>query len=327
MDKKMISILIAVLAGFFIIEDVLAQSKYPERPIEQIIPVPAGSVTDIQSRLIGEFLSKYLGQPVVPMNRPGAAGAIGGNAMAKSKPDGYTIATLVPSQATPEYLISRENFQYTSKTIQPVAQYLAYHPGTLVTRYSDPWKSAKEFVEYAKMNPNKLKWGHIGRGAYFHVIGSKFIREAGIKMLDVVFHSDGHMMAAILGNHIDSAFIIWGPGLVPHIEGKKLKGLLYTSPRRSDQIPDLPWADELGYPTGKVESYCGVFVPKGTPKEIITKLSETVKRITEDNEFKARAAKLYFREQYRDTNDFADEVEFIGKSLFELGKEAGLEYR
>lgn len=321
MRKDISVILIILLTLPFVGGYALAQGKYPERPIDMIVAFAAGASQDVTDRAVAEFLTKYLKQPIVVTNKPGGGGSIGGNALARAKPDGYTIAVFNTSQANPDCMMDRERFTYKPGDLRPVAQFSFSVPGIYV-KNDAPWNSLKELAAYAKKNPDRLKWGHSGRGGQWWMTGSLFVRQAGIKMLDVPFQGDGQNLAALLGNHIDMSILTAGSQIAEQVKAKKIRPLCVATPVKYDLMPDAPSSTEAGYPID-VRAYVGIFVPKATPEAVVAKLIEVTKKTTEDSQFKEKMRQMSVPILFRGGKDFETHVkeygEFKCKSLKELG--------
>jgi len=322
MYNKMVFILAIMLIYSFSTGSAMAQKKYPEKPIQAIVAYTPGGSTDAAARLLAEFLKKYLGQPVIAVNKPGGGAAIGANELFKSKPDGYTIGIFNENAPFPELQINPGRYIYKAEDIQGVAQSAGYVPA-LFTRYDAPWKSLEELIDFAKKNPNVLKWGHPGRGGLMWIIGNLFIQQTGIKALEVPFDNDALAIAGILGNHIDMSVSIYSPVPIAQLEAKKIRVLCLATQRRVDLWSNLPTAEELGYPFGVPDVYLGTFVPKGTPKEVIAILSGAIKKVNEDPEFKEKMEKIGFPVVYRDTKDFEILIENYAKIKYSLLKKLG----
>jgi tripartite-type tricarboxylate transporter receptor subunit TctC len=322
MYNKMVFILAIMLIYSFSTGSALAQKKYPEKPIQAIVAYPPGGSTDAAARLLVEFLKKYLGQPVIAVNKPGGGAAIGANELFKSKPDGYTIGIFNENAPFPELQINPGRYIYKAEDIQGVAQSAGYVPA-LFTRYDAPWKSLEELIDFAKKNPNVLKWGHPGRGGLMWIIGNLFIQQTGMKVLEVP-SSDAEGFAALLGNHIDMFVSIYSSIPIAQVEAKKMRILCLATQKRVDIWPDLPTAEELGYPFGVPDVYLGTFVPKGTPKEAIAILSGAIKKVSEDLEFKEKMKKIGFPAVYRDTKDFEILIENYARIKYNFLKKLGI---
>lgn len=321
MHRK-IGLYLTVMLSFSLADGIaLAESNYPEKSIEALVAYAAGAGVDVAARAVAEGLTKYLKQPVVIVNKPGGSGAIAGNALAKAKADGYTIGMFNPGQPTPECNENPENFVYKTGDLRPVAQYTTKYAGIFV-KYDDPWKSAGELVEYAKKNPAKLKWGHNGHGGMFWINGSLFAQSAGIKMLDIPFQGDGENLAALLGNHINMAVLSVAAGIIDQLAAKKIRALFVAAPERCSLLPDVPSANEVGYPTGS-PVYNGIFVPKGTPENVVSKLTQATQHVTQDGQFKEKFEKLYLPVDYRNIKDFERAVNKFGEFRCEVLKMLG----
>jgi tripartite-type tricarboxylate transporter receptor subunit TctC len=322
MYNKMVFILAIMLIYSFSTGSALAQKKYPEKPIQAIVAYPPGGSTDAAARLLVEFLKKYLGQPVIAVNKPGGGAAIGANELFKSKPDGYTIGIFNENAPFPELQINPGRYIYKAEDIQGVAQSAGYVPA-LFTRYDAPWKSLEELIDFAKKNPNVLKWGHPGRGGLMWIIGNLFIQQTGMKVLEVP-SSDAEGFAALLGNHIDMFVSIYSSIPIAQVEAKKMRILCLATQKRVDRWPDVPTVGEVGYPLEETEPYLGIFVPKGTPKEVVAKLSSAIKKTMEDPEYIEKARKAGVEPYYRDTKDFEEFAQKVGKAKWDIFKKFGL---
>jgi tripartite-type tricarboxylate transporter receptor subunit TctC len=181
-----------------------------------------------------------------------------------------------------------------------------------------------EFVDHAKKNPQKLKWGHSGRGNLWWTIGTTFSKVAKIQMLDVPFQGDGPNMAALLGGHVDMSILTCGARAIGQIKANKIKPLAITVPQRHHLVPDVANVDELGYALGIPAPYLGTFVRSGTPKGIVSKLSESIGKVTENPDYKKKLEKLGMPIWYRKTEDFSKLVRDFGQVQFRLLKELGV---
>lgn len=322
MRSRVHLISIVFLVCFFASVCVFAQSKYPERPIQIVCGSPPGAYADIAVRLLADTMTKYLGQQVLVLNKTGAGGFIAGAYVVNSKADGYTIFVGATSNANPEYQVYFKKTSYTSKDLLRVANF-----GGFVTLFcvnaESPWHSMKEVLEYAKNNPNKLKWGHSGVGNLYWAYGVLVTKEAGVRMQDVPFQGDAETLVALVGKHIDIGILSYGGTLDEQIKAKKLRPLFSFYNRRIEDLPDIPTAKELGFKQLLEHSILGIYAPKGTPEDIIVKLSETIRKATEDAEYRAKNEKLRMAVQYMDTKEFceceADNVDRMRKLFKEMG--------
>ncbi len=258
----------------------LAWGEYPERPITLIINYSAGGGIDLTIRALAKKAEKLLGQPVIPVNKPGSGGIIGIGALATSKPDGYTIGALT----------------YSSLAIAPHIYDVAYNPlkdfeyimahGRLIygpsVRADSPFKTLKDLMQYAKANPGRIKYGVQGLSVPNN-IGMIYLAKAeGIKWEPVVFKTVAEEVSACLGGHIDIT-VSDPPNVLPHIKAGKLRLLVSVSGIRWKWVPDVPTAKEMGY-NFTVESWTGLGAPKGVPKPIMDKLREVFRKSFDDPE-------------------------------------------
>lgn len=323
MKEKIFAVTVFVVVISFFPGFVFAQGRYPERPIQAIVPYGAGSSTENTARLIGEFLQKDLGQPLVVINKPGAGGAIAGNELFKSKPDGYTVGIFNINNTIPESSMNPERFIYKNKNLQPVVQY-SFFPPMIAVRDDAAWKSLPEVIESAKKAPNTIRWGHHGRGSPYWTIGNIIFHHAGIKMLDVPFAGDGPHLIALLGGHVNISVMTYSATNHEQVKAKKIRVLAVPAKKRYESIPDIPTVEELGFPPQDIEIFLGIFVPQGTPGEIIAILNDSIKKVTEQPEFKERMEKMGFPVLYRNTKTFEEAVERAGKKQFEIFKRMGI---
>jgi tripartite-type tricarboxylate transporter receptor subunit TctC len=256
--------------------NLLAQAGYPNRPIRYICPWPAGGSTDAVVRAICDSASKTLGQPIVVDNKAGAGGSFGANELVSAKPDGYTIAQL------PHIVFRMPHMQKTQfdtlKDFTWIACLTGYTFG-LVVPTSSPFKTIKDYVDYARANPEKLSYGHTGLGTSPHLAMEEFAQKAGIKLTNVPFKGNADNMQAILGGHTMSASDATGWG--PHVESGKLRLLATYGSKRTKRWPTVATLDELGYKTVS-DSPFGVCGPKGMDAGITKIIHDAFKKTLED---------------------------------------------
>jgi tripartite-type tricarboxylate transporter receptor subunit TctC len=321
MYRKSGLVFVVVVVLCFIGGNAFAQGKFPERPIQALVSYPAGGSVDTGARIIAEFMQKYLKQPVVVVNKPGAGSALAGNELFRSKPDGYTIGMFTSGATTPESGMNPDRFLYKQKELQGVAQWSG-NCTTLISKYDAPWKNLKEFVNYAKENPSKLKWSHQGRGNRDWMVGTLIIQKAGIKMLDVPSAGAGESMAALLGNNIDMAVTSFGSMIMGQMDAKKIQVLGFDMKLESQ--PDIPSFKELGYDLNMPTNYIGTFVPRGVPAEVIAKLNEAILNATKDPEVRAKFTKMGMPVWYNNGKDLDQLVDDFAKFQLKTLKELGV---
>src|SRR5512138_3447265 len=270
---------------------VSGQDKYPDRPITIVAPFPPGGVADLTARPVAAAMEKVLKNPVVVVNKTGAAGAVGMAFVANAKPDGYTLLMALSSiSIIPEAdkLFDRKP-AYTMDQLVPIAL-ISADPTVFVVRADRPWKSVKEFVDDAKKRPNQIAYSSSGIYGTLHMAMEMFVHSAGIQLKHVPTAGAAPALTALLGGHVDC--MAAGPAVaLPQIKAGKLRALAGWGEKRLEAMPDLPTFKELGY-DAEFYIWAGMFAPRGTPEPVMRKLRETVKRAIDEPEFKAAMAKM-----------------------------------
>jgi tripartite-type tricarboxylate transporter receptor subunit TctC len=251
-------------------------AAWPSKPIKVIVNFPPGGAADQLARAIGLPLQETLGQPVVVENRAGANGNIGGDLVAKSPPDGYTLLMSSGGMVSVNpHIYPRMSFDPT-KDLVPVAaaaRVLVY----LVTKPSIPANNIREFIAYVKANPGKLSFGSPGTGSSPHLAGEMFKSQAGLFALHVPYRGAAPALQDLLGGQLDFFF---DPGIgLQHVKSGKLKLLAVGSPKRSPMFPDVPTLDEAGLKGFDADTVFGFYAPAGTPQEVVTRLNREINRI------------------------------------------------
>ncbi len=281
--------LLVIVAG---VQQAAAQEPYPSRPISLIVPFPPGGVADLTARPVAAAMEKALKQPVGVVNKTGAAGAVGMQFVATSKPDGYTLLLALSSiSIIPEAdkLFGRPP-AFTVDQFAPVAL-ISADPTILVVRAESPWKTAKEFVEDAKKRPNQISYSSSGIYGTLHMAMELLSHAAGIKLRHVPYGGAGPALTALLGGHVDA--LASGPSVVlPQIKAGKLRALAGWGDKRVAALPDVPTFKELGYPEAEFYIWAGLFAPKGTPEPVLAKLREAARAGVADPDFKSAMDKL-----------------------------------
>jgi tripartite-type tricarboxylate transporter receptor subunit TctC len=250
---------------------------YPSQPIKMIVPFTAGGTTDILARTIGQKLSESLHQPVIVENRPGAGGNIGADAVAKAKPDGYTILMgTIGTQAINTSLYSKMPYD-SARDFAPVTL-VAIVPNVLMVHPSVPAKNVKELIALAKAKPGQLNFASSSTGGSPHLSGEMFKQMTGVDIVHVPYKGSAPAITDLLGGQVTLMFDNLPSGL-PQVKAGKLRALGVTSARRSPAAPDIPTIAESGVPGYEVDSWFGILAPAGTPAEIVNKLNAEIVRI------------------------------------------------
>src|SRR5881296_4709635 len=269
-----------------------AQESYPTRPITLVAPFPPGGVADLTARPVAASLEKFLKTPVGVVNKTGAAGAVGMQYVATSRPDGYTLLLALSSiSIIPEAdkLFGRPP-AFTVDQFASIAL-ISADPTILVVPADKPWKTAVEFVEDAKRRPGQISYSSSGVYGTLHMAMELLSHAAGIKLRHVPYAGGGPALTAVLGGHVDA--LASGPAVVlPHIKAGKLRALAGWGDKRVVALPEVPTFKELGFPDAEFYIWASVFAPKGTPEPVLAKLRDALRAAVNDADFKGAMDKL-----------------------------------
>jgi tripartite-type tricarboxylate transporter receptor subunit TctC len=267
--------LIALLA--VVIPLAAEAQEWPSRPLRFIVPFPAGGSTDVAARLIGEHLSRTLGQQIVVENKSGASGVVGAEAAAKSAPDGYTILIGTDQVATWQHLF-KLNFDPV-KDLTPVVQ-LSRQPVVLAVHPSLGPTTLAELIALAKQRPG-MSYATSGVGSQQHIAAQWFAQIAGIKLDHVPYRGGGQAINDLVAGHVKIASLGSSP-LIPHYKAGILRLLAQTTKDRSPSLPDVPTYQEAGVKGLVLDQWLGVFVPVGTPPAIAERLNDVTNKALAD---------------------------------------------
>lgn len=284
--------LLTFILGMFLVETILIQpavAKYPTRPIEIVCLFTAGGATDVLARLIGGTASKYLGQPMVVVNKPGASGSIAAADVINSPPDGYKLAIL--STTYFGLTIKSQKIPFDPSHLAPLASFLEYQTG-LGVRGDSPWKTLDDLLTYGRKNPGKIRWVHAGRGSMTHIQGLLLFKKAGVQTIDLPQPGLPEIVSGILGGHVDAAVQSYG-NFIDLVKTGKMRYLTFFRDQRYTRDPNIPCSTELGFPEpAKITVSWGLFVHKDTSEEIKKTLMDAFKWTYEQPEFKKGADNL-----------------------------------
>ena len=261
---------------------------YPSRPISLVVFLPAGAVPDLISRLIGDALTKRLGQPIIIDNRPGAGGNIALQAVARAPADGHTLLLLASPHAVNVTLYPSNPVSMT-KDIVPIAS-LNRDTFVLLVNPAFPVKTVAEFIAYAKANPGKINLSSNGTGNLTHLAGELFKIATGVDVLHVPYRGSPPALAALTAGDVQAGFDTVGT-CRPLIQSGKIRALGVSSLARVPTLPDVPpIADTV--PGYNVIGWLGVGAPKGTPLEIVQRLNKEINAVLADPAVTSRMAEL-----------------------------------
>lgn len=256
-----------------------AQQSYPTRPVRIIVPSAAGGGTDSTTRLIAPKLAEYLGQQVVVENRAGAAMIIGGEAVARAAPDGYTLLTGISTLTINPFMHKNMPFDAV-KDFAPVSQFI-WLPNALVGHPSVPARTLKELIAFIKARPDRLQYASAGVGSNLHLCMEMFLSMTGLKMIHVPYRGSGQAIADLVAGYVP--FMITNMiTATTQIKAGKLHPYGVTSAKRAASAADIPTIAEQGVPGYEAVQWYGLLAPAGTPREIIAKLNAGVVRTLQD---------------------------------------------
>ena len=313
-----ISFAVVLLLTTTVIGVSVAKEKFPTQPVTLIISWSPGGGQDLTARALQPLVEKALGKSVVVVNKPGGGASIGFNHVADSKPDGYTILQASPSISILKYTM-KAGVDY--KRYEPII-FGAYTPAAVLVKADAPWNNLKEFLDYAKANPGKLRVGNSGHGAIWHISALAIEHAAGVQITHVPFKGTSPSIPSILGGHIDA--ILAGFGDTMHlVKGGKLKYLGVAAPERSKFAPELQTCKELGMDVEMI-SYYSWLAPKGTPRKRVKILHDAFKKALESKSFKEYTEKQGITIAIKGSKGFAQFLDKEDKKFRELITIAGI---
>jgi tripartite-type tricarboxylate transporter receptor subunit TctC len=286
MFKKVIT----VAAAFGLVSGAALAQSYPTKPITLIVPFAAGGPTDVISRIVGEHMSKTLGQQIVVENVAGAGGTTGITRGAQSTADGYTIMMghMGTHGAAPALYA---NLKYDpTKDFEPIGM-AAGTPILIVAKKDLAPKNLKEFVEHLKTNQDKVNQAHAGIGSVSHITCTMLNSQLGVKTTQVAYSGTGPALNDLVSGQVDYMCdqIV---NLVEQIKGGAIKAYAIATPERSPALPDVPTTKEAGMPEYQVTAWNAMFAPKGTPKDVVAKLTDALAKALDDENTRKRLLDL-----------------------------------
>lgn len=264
----------AALAAVAFVGSATAQQGYPNKPITWVVPFTPGGQATTAARVLQKVFIEKIGQQVIIDNRPGAGGIIGAEYVMSAEPDGYTLfyGSSGPMGILPKL---HKKISYDPvKNFEPIAA-VAISPLVLLIPPGKPYKTFKEFVDYARKNPGKLNYSSVGIGSTHHLGGELLSLEIGTKMTHVPYKGSAPAVIDLLAGRIDVAFDNYAP-TKPHIDAGKLIPLGVAAQKRLTSLPDVPTLGELGFPDVQMASWSSFAAPAGTPQAIIDKLANAL---------------------------------------------------
>jgi tripartite-type tricarboxylate transporter receptor subunit TctC len=312
-----------VIIGLFltlilVVSAPLQAAEFPTKEVQIIIPWAAGGATDLIFRALAATTGKYLGKAVIVVNRPGGAGAVGYTEAAQAKPDGYTLVSAI----TPLTILPHQvKTAYTYKNFEPIINVVS-DPGMFLVRSDAPWKSLKEFLDYAKKNPDMITVGNSGAGGGVHLIALAFERTAGVKFNHIPFAGGGPSVTALLGGHVN-AVSVSPPEGIEHVKAGKLKIIALFAEKRFELFPNVPTVKEQGVDF-VMGQWRGLVASKGAPPDVIKKLHDAFKKGMDDPVFQKNAKDMAINLHYLGPEAFgklmAHDHDFFGDLIKAMKK-------
>lgn len=279
---KRFSGILLFTASLVVASSACAQSaiNYPARPVRLLIPFVPGGSTDFVARVMQSRLIDELGQPIVIDNRPGAAGNIAVEIVARAPADGHTVlfgnvGTIAINPALfRDFPVDTVRDLACVSIIADVASMLTVHSAV-------PASTVEEFIRYAKSRPGQINYASSGAGSPGRLSMEFFMHQAGINLVHIAYKGAGGVASALLAGEVQASFVAV-PAVLPHIKSGKLKGLAVKGTKRVAALPDLPTMVDLGFPEFQVDSWQGIYVPAGTPAPVVAKLRAAIIKVIDD---------------------------------------------
>jgi tripartite-type tricarboxylate transporter receptor subunit TctC len=316
----LITLLSVGLACILLSGAVFAQEKYPSKPISLTVGYRAGCTTDLTARALAEGASKYLGQKIVVSNKPGGSATVALVSVKAQKPDGYNLCVMGSTQVRNQYM--RDVPYSLERDFTPVIHYMSYHFG-LVVRADSPWKTLKEFLDYAKANPGKIVYGFSALGTPQHFIMERLTWAEDIQWRKIPFGGGLHAVMALLGGHIEA--VSQGPDWVPYVDAGQLRLLATYGKKRMPKYPNVPTLIELGYNFTE-PGFNAMVAPKGISPEKLNILAKAFKKVCDDpeSEFNKVMNKFGLPVDYKSPEEFAKYLKEFDKECQVVIRKAGL---
>ncbi|MCA0243592.1 MAG: tripartite tricarboxylate transporter substrate binding protein [Proteobacteria bacterium] len=256
------------------------QAAYPDRPVKLVVGFPAGQATDLVARVLAEKLAKSMGQPFIVENKPGQGASLGVGSVAKSAPDGYTMAlTAAAAMVTNPHLYKNVGYD-PLRDFAPCAMLLEL-PLALVAHPSAPFNTVPELIAYAKAHPDKLSYASSGNGTMSHLAMERLKRQSGLALVHVPYQGSVRSMTDLVAGNVALAFDTLAV-TVPQIEARKLKPIAVATTQRVPSMPNVPTIAESGVADFTASPWLGVVFPAGTPKAIVNRMHAELMKAMDD---------------------------------------------
>jgi tripartite-type tricarboxylate transporter receptor subunit TctC len=298
-----------------------AQTPYPTRPIECVIPFAPGGPTDTAIRIIQPQLSANLGVPLVLVNKAGGGGALGMDAVAKAKPDGYTLAATVRSTVT-ILPATQPDVTYKLSDFAIVGAF-AVDSQVVLVKAGSPWKTLEELVEFAKKNPGKLSYGTAGLGTNSFFTMELLKLTYGLDMTHVPFGGSGPVKNAVLGGHVQVGAASLSP-MLSVLRSGDIVALVTSATKRIPSIPNVPTMTEKGQPDASLSTWAEIYAPAKTPKAVVDRLAQALEKTMKDPAVVSAIEKAGLVVEYHGPEDTLKLIQRENEIVTRLAKQLGL---
>jgi tripartite-type tricarboxylate transporter receptor subunit TctC len=320
-SRRLLSALLVVSAASVTAASGAKAEAWPTRPLHVIIPLGAGTTTDIVPRIVFEQVSTQLGQPIIVENRPGAGATTGSNAVAKAEADGYTLLANSSAHTIAPSLYS--GLGYDASRDFAVVGPLGVVPSVLLASPAKGFKTAADLVNAAKAKPGSLNFASAGVGTATHLSAVRFNVSAGIEAVHVPFKSAPEILGEMLAGRIDY-FLAPIVVALPFVRVGKRVALAVNSPRRLKSLPDVPTLSEAGFANAEYSFWIGVFLPAKTPGEIVERLAQEMHKALAESKVRDKLAALGVEPMEMTPREFDAFVKRQIGADAELARAAGL---
>lgn len=318
MKSKSLLIFVLLFLGFSFSSTAIAQ-RFPDRPIQLVIPYVAGATGDITARMLAEELEKILGTKIISVNKPGASAVLGTDAVVRSKKDGYTILYAGASAMIYAPVSNPEIVHYDPfKDVEPLGFHY-FFPQTITVRSDAPWKTFPELVDYAKKNPGRLRVSTIGVGSTPHFILEMIMAITGTQFTHVPFEGGETVMTALLGGHVEVTCDGFAK-VKPHADAGKMRVLLITN--KMPAFPQIPTITEFGYKESLFATWFALYAPAGIPEEARNVLVPAIEKAVHLT--KPKIEKMGSLAEYKSPAEIKKMTEEDYKKALEIAKRIGL---
>ena len=298
-----------------------AQAPYPTRPVECVIPFAPGGPTDTAIRIIQPQLSANLGVPLVLVNKAGGGGALGMDAVAKARPDGYTLAATVRSTVT-ILPATQPDVTYKLSDFAVVGAY-AVDSQVVLVKSGSPWKTLEELVDFAKKNPGKLSYGTAGLGTNSFFTMELLKLTYGLDMTHVPFGGSGPVKNAVLGGHVQVGAASLSP-MLSVLRSGDVVALAISATKRIPSLPSVPTMTEKGQPDASLSTWAEIYAPAKTPKAIVERLAQALEKTMKDPNVVSAIDKAGLVVEYHSPEETLKLIQRENEIVVRLAKQLGL---